>query len=298
MSKRVDNRITVLLPINDDRFLAQTLQSINQQTLGGEQVNLLAVVDGGARVQDIQKMMLSNITKLSWKVIETANTGIVGTLNTGLNYSDTEFVARIDQDDLMFSNRLEIQLDYLQKNPEILCVGGQIELIDQFGLHLGFSYFPTSQWLISKTITLTSPMAHPSVMFRRTDVLALGGYRSNLPEDWDLWLRLYEAGKISNLDSLLVRYRVHPNQLSRTKLYQSETARQLIQISRSLRADGEIDKPSVDQPVENWIRENSKLVSGRARKDTFAIKLWIIVRKIESLLLLGKHKDSRRASDY
>jgi glycosyltransferase involved in cell wall biosynthesis len=298
MSKREDNRITVLLPINDDRFLAQTLQSINQQTLGGEHVNLLAVVDGGARVQDIQKMMLSNITKLSWKVIETANTGIVGTLNTGLNYSDTEFVARIDQDDLMFSNRLEIQLDYLQKNPEILCVGGQIELIDQFGAHLGFSYFPKSQWLISKTITLTSPMAHPSVMFRRTDVLALGGYRSNLPEDWDLWLRLYEAGKISNLDSLLVRYRVHPNQLSRTKLYQSETARQLIQISRSLRANGEIDKPSVDLPVENWIRENSKLINGRARKTTFAIKLWIIVRKIESLLLHGKHKDSRRASDY
>ena len=298
MSKREDNRITVLLPINDDRFLAQTLQSINQQTLGGEHVNLLAVVDSGARVQDIKKMMLSNITKLSWKVIETANTGIVGTLNTGLNYSDTEFVARIDQDDLMFSNRLEIQLDYLQKNPEILCVGGQIELIDQFGVHLGFSYFPKSQWLISKTITLTSPMAHPSVMFRRTDVLALGGYRSNLPEDWDLWLRLYEAGKISNLDSLLVRYRVHPNQLSRTKLYQSETARQLIQISRSLRANGEIDKPSVDLPVENWIRENSKLINGRARKKTFAIKLWIIVRKIESLLLHGKHKDSRRASDY
>jgi glycosyltransferase involved in cell wall biosynthesis len=298
MSKREDNRITVLLPINDDRFLAQTLQSINQQTLGGEHFNLLAVVDSGARVQDIQKMMLSNITKLSWKVIETANTGIVGTLNTGLNYSETEFVARIDQDDLMFSNRLEIQLDYLQKNPEILCVGGQIELIDQFGVHLGFSYFPKSQWLISKTITLTSPMAHPSVMFRRTDVLALGGSRSTLPEDWDLWLRLYEAGKISNLDRLLVRYRVHPNQLSRTKLYQSETARQLIQISRSLRENGEIDKPSVDLPVENWIRENSKLINGRARKDTFVIKLWIIARKLESLLLHGKHKYSRRASDY
>ena len=205
MSNREDNKITVLLPINDDRFLAQTLQSINEQTLCGEHINLLAVVDIGVQVHDIQKMMLSNITKLSWKVIKTANTGIVGTLNTGLNYSDTEFIARIDQDDLMLSNRLEIQLEYLQKNPEILCVGGQIELIDQFGAHLGFSYFPKSQWLISKTITLTSPMAHPSVMFRRVDVLGLGGYRSNLPEDWDLWLRLYEAGKISNLDNLLVR---------------------------------------------------------------------------------------------
>ena len=79
MSNREDNRVSVLLPINDDRYLAQTLQSINQQTLCGERINLLAVVDGGARVQDIQKMMLANITKLSWKVIETANTGIVGT---------------------------------------------------------------------------------------------------------------------------------------------------------------------------------------------------------------------------
>lgn len=298
MSNREDNKITVLLPINDDRFLAQTLQSINEQTLCGEHINLLAVVDIGVQVHDIQKMMLSNITKLSWKVIKTANTGIVGTLNTGLNYSDTEFIARIDQDDLMLSNRLEIQLEYLQKNPEILCVGGQIELIDQFGAHLGFSYFPKSQWLISKTITLTSPMAHPSVMFRRVDVLGLGGYRSNLPEDWDLWLRLYEAGKISNLDNLLVRYRVHPNQLSRTKLYQSQTARQLIQISRSLRAKGEIDKPNADLPVEEWIQENSKLTNRRATEDTFAIKLWIIVRKIGSLLLLGKHKYSRRASDH
>ena len=297
MSNREDNKVTVLLPINDDRYLAQTLQSINQQTLCGERINLLAVVDGGARVRDIQKMMLSNITKLPWKVIETANTGIVGTLNTGLNYSDTEFIARIDQDDLMFSNRLEIQLNYLQKNPEILCVGGQIELIDQFGVHLGFSYFPKSQWLISKTITLTSPMAHPSVMFRRRDIIALGGYRSNLPEDWDLWLRLYETGKISNLDSLLVKYRVHPNQLSRTKLYQSETARQLIRISRSLRANGEIDQPSIDLPVESWIRENSKLINSRATIETFKIKLWIIVRKIESLLLRGKYRYSWRSND-
>lgn len=297
MSNKQDNKVTVLLPINDDRFLAQTLQSINQQTLCGEYINLLAVVDGDARIRDIQKMMLSNITNLSWKVIETASTGIVGTLNTGLNYTDTEFVARIDQDDLMFSNRLEIQLDYLQKNPEILCVGGQLELIDQFGVHLGFSYFPKSQWLISKTITLTSPMAHPSVMFRRRDVIALGGYRSNLPEDWDLWLRLYEAGKISNLDSLLVRYRVHPNQLSRTKLYQSETARQLIRISRSLRANGESDKPSLDLTVESWIQENSKLINRWPTIDTFEIKLWIIVRKIESLLLRGKYRYTWRASD-
>jgi glycosyltransferase involved in cell wall biosynthesis len=295
--KKENNMVTVLLPINDDRFLAQTLQSIDRQTLGREHINLLAVVDGGARVRDIQKMMHSNITKLSWKVIEAANTGIVGALNTGLNYSDTEFIARIDQDDLMFSNRLEIQLNYLRKNPEILCVGGQLELIDQSGVHLGFSYFPKSQWLISKTITLTSPMAHPSVMFRRTDVLALGGYRSNLPEDWDLWLRLYETGKISNLDSLLVKYRIHPNQLSRTKLYQSETARQLIRISRTLRANGEIDKPSRDLPVESWIRENSKLINKRTARDTFENKLWIIVRKIESLLLGGKYRYSRRASD-
>jgi glycosyltransferase involved in cell wall biosynthesis len=297
MSNKEKNLITILLPINSDRFLAQTLESINEQSLSSDQFNLIAVLDGSVQKVGIQQLLRSHLTKTSYKVVTTPKSGIVEALNTGLKYSNAEFIARIDQDDVMSSNRLQIQLRYLQDNPEVLGVGGQLELIDEDGAHIGFSYFPKSQWLISKTICLTSPMAHPSVMFRRAEVMALGAYRNHLPEDWDLWLRLHEAGKISNVGNVLVKYRIHPSQLSRTKLYQAETARQLVSISRTLRANGDVDHPQVNDTTERWIHEHGELLRSRTNQDAIKMTLWILVRKLKSLLLLSKVSDWGRKSE-
>jgi glycosyltransferase involved in cell wall biosynthesis len=293
MSRNEKSTITVLLPINNERFLNQTLKSINQQSMSGDQINLLAVVDRGVQKQKIQSMLRSQITEMPWEVIETAETGIVGTLNTGLKHSSTEYIARIDEDDLMFHNRLKIQFDYLEKNRDVLCVGGQIELIDERGVHLGFSYFPKSQWLIAKTIGITTPMAHPSVMYRRSEVVQLGGYRKNLPEDWDLWLRLHEAGKISNLKQVIVKYRIHPHQLSRTKLYQTETARQLLGISRTLRSKGAIDEPQDNQTTRLWIQQNKELLSYEKIQDKLKVKLWVYIKQANSLLLRVHQKSQK-----
>jgi glycosyltransferase involved in cell wall biosynthesis len=297
MSSNDKNRVTILLPLNDSRFLVETLRSINQQSVRGDLANLLVVIDGPMQKTDIQRILDSHITELPWRVIKTENTGIVGALNTGIKYSDTEFIARIDQDDLMVKNRIEIQLNFLRENPKVVCVGGQLELIDEFGFNIGFSFFPKSQWLISKTIELASPMAHPAVMFRRLEVVAVGGYRKNCPEDWDLWLRLHETGKISNVSEILVKYRVHQNQLSRTNLYNIETARQLVRISRILRENGNIDLPHANQTIASWIQENRELLVNPKVVDSLKIKLWVYVWKVNSLMLRAKQIIDGESSD-
>jgi hypothetical protein len=63
-----------------------------------------------------------------------------------------------------------------------------------------------------------SPLAHPSVMFRRPAILALGGYRDRgWPEDYDLWLRAAERGlRFAKVDRVLLAWRDAGKRLSRT----------------------------------------------------------------------------------
>lgn len=71
---------------------------------------------------------------------------------------------------------------------------------------------------IATEIYVESPFVHPSVMFRRSHVLELGGYRpGDFPEDYDLWLRLHRAGRImGKLPEILLDWRESPQRLSRT----------------------------------------------------------------------------------
>ena len=70
---------------------------------------------------------------------------------------------------------------------------------------------------------------HPSVMFRREVVKAIGGYdaRMDRSEDYDLWLRLLAVGDLDNVREPLIRLREHPGQLSRRYKLRLDSLRSL-----------------------------------------------------------------------
>ena len=279
MSYRDKSLITVLLPVADDKYLEATLKSIEEQSLPDELFDLLVVNDGMSG-DLINKVVNRAYSKLNVKIIDSDKHGIVGALNTGLVHCNTKYIARIDQDDLMLKDRLKIQLEYLEANKQVLCVGGQLQLIDDKDNSIGFSYYPKSSWLIKKSSYLSSPMAHPAVMFRRNSVMSIGGYREGIPEDWDLWMRLLETGRIENLDKVIIKYRIHGNQLSRTKMYQSNSARRLIRISANLRIIGAKDCPEAGEEPEIWMQRN--ILLGQANSDSWKLLLWQVIRMLNS----------------
>jgi len=165
------------------------------------------------------------------QVVESDSPGIVSALNLGLKICKGEYIARIDEDDLVYPNRFMKQLKYLETHLGTVAVGGSLTLIDQNGIQIGMKAYPIKDASIRKRMYDRSPMAHPGAMILASAIQEVDGYRMGVPEDWDLWLRLSRIGKIHNLRRPVIAYRQHPDQLSKTSLYRSTNARKLIFLS-------------------------------------------------------------------
>lgn len=140
--------------------------------------------------------------------------GFVESLNEGLKCAKGSFIARMDGDDLALSERIDKEVDYLLKNPDIAVVGGQMDIMDEGGTVVSHRSYPTGGlklWLFS---CARNPLAHPTIMMRR-DIVDKG-YRYNenlkMSEDLDFWLRLINDGyKVANLSDTVLRFRVQSN---------------------------------------------------------------------------------------
>jgi glycosyltransferase involved in cell wall biosynthesis len=143
------------------------------------------------------------------------NIGLVWRLNKIINLANGHYLDRMDSDDVMHEERLQKQYKYLQENPEVDILGGQI-------------FIPTWTTTTAHPPIITKSFAahstwfinHPTVMFKKDRIISIGAYKDTpeyFAEDYDLWLRaLTEGLQIHNLHDIIVYYRVHENNLSKT----------------------------------------------------------------------------------
>ena len=250
-------RVSVLIPCHSLTYLEKSIQSIAAQSMPANEFEVILVADRIKR-KDVEIFLKSSI--LNYQIYESNKPGIVNALNLGLAKSKSIYVARMDEDDLMEPNRLTQQCSFLDLNPECIVVGGQLKLINENGEIFGVSRFQNK---VVRRVDLLrrSPIAHPAAMFRREMVLNIGGYRENLPEDWDLWVRLSQQGGIANLSSYVLRYRIHDNQLSRSKMYKHATSRLMIGTSLYARENGLLDSPTEVIGINGWSAETGKALS-------------------------------------
>jgi len=152
-----------------------------------------------------------------------ARRGLVDTLNAGLAHCRGQFVARMDADDLMRRDRLARQAEFLRECPWLAGAGCHVRLFPRTALTAGRRAYEA--WLnslrtekeIRRDAFVECPLAHPALMVRR-EVLSCFGYRDTAwPEDYDLVLRLLEAGHdLGVVPRRLVMWRDRPDRLSRT----------------------------------------------------------------------------------
>jgi len=157
--------------------------------------------------------------------------GFVPSLNMGLKQAKGKYIARMDCDDCSLPQRIEKEVDYLEKHPRISVVGGQIDIInknDEVISHRCYPSYGIKLWLFS---CFRSPFAHPAVMMRRTVIDDGFTYNEGLKmsEDLDLWLRLMNKGyKFANLKDTVLRYRVQENfNKKRTDIKQRKSTAQV-----------------------------------------------------------------------
>ena len=214
--------VSVLLPCyNAAETLPEALESLARQTLADFEI--VAVDDGSSdETPAILDAWAARDGRLRRLTIE--HGGIIAALNAGLSACRAPCVARMDADDRCHSERLERQAAFLAPHQDIGLVSCRVAGVRAGQVRQGFRVY--LDWLndllsddqIRSEIFVESPLPHPSVMFRREIVLALGGYQDHgWAEDYDLWLRLYLAGvRFAKLPEVLLEWREHPARLTRT----------------------------------------------------------------------------------
>jgi glycosyltransferase involved in cell wall biosynthesis len=215
--------VTVLMPVyNADRFVAQTLDSILAQTF--RDFEFLIINDGST---DRSLEILEDYARRDGRIrlVSRPNTGYVAALNEGLALARGEFIARIDADDLADPRRLELQVARMRQEPQLVALGSNAYAMDEDGRMLGDYAVPlTHEEIEANHLRGSSTIHHPAVMLRPEAVMRVGGYRRELMpcEDFDLWMRLGEVGRLANLPEKLLTKRLFVGSAVATNLANQE----------------------------------------------------------------------------
>lgn len=209
--------ISVVMPVyNGEKFLKEAIDSVLAQTFGNFE---FIIADDGST--DDTPQIIAGYKDKRIKYFRNEH-DYIQTLNTAMKMAQAPFIARMDADDRMMPQRLQIQYDYLLANSQIDVCGSWFQT---FGESESCLYKVMSEPEEIKVALLTmNPVAHPTVMMRRScieELLAVdpvGPYRPTYiyAEDYFLWCELSAMGhSISNIQQCLLEYRFSDKQVTR-----------------------------------------------------------------------------------
>ncbi len=203
-----------MVVFNEEQFIGEAIQSILDQTYTHFE---LIIVDDGSTDNTPSVIQYFSDPRIQF-IISEKNNGVVHARNAALNISKGDYIAVLDADDIALSDRLEVEVNFLERNPEFGLVGGRSELIDENGeylnKHQSLSLTPdeTKVHLLFKNC-----FTHSTIMYRRKD---LTKYNFNDVfikgcEDYDVIVKIASKMKVKNLPIVLCKYRVHKNNISK-----------------------------------------------------------------------------------
>jgi O104-antigen biosynthesis beta-1,3-galactosyltransferase len=183
----------------------QCLDSIVAQTLPVEE--LIVVEDGplGAELKAVIAEYSETLPITSLPL--PSQSGLGAALRAGLDLCHGEYVARMDTDDISVPERFQKQVAFLKGHPNVHVVGGAIAEFDRdWRTPQAVRTLPQETQAIARYARYRNPLNHMTVMFRRAEVMAVGGYQSCAGfEDYYLWVRmLLEGYNLENMAELLV----------------------------------------------------------------------------------------------
>ena len=204
------NSLSILMPTyNCAPFIESAIKSILNQTF--KEFEFLIIDDGS---YDETSEIVSRFKDSRIKYFLRKHFGFSNAANFGLNLANNEYIARMDADDLALPERLQVQVDFLNKHPEYDVISCWYALFSKKNI----SYLvktPISHNNIIDRLALHSDICHPGVVFSKRTIHTLGGYKNKTREDYDLWLRIKDKVKFYNIPEVLMLLRDRADSLSR-----------------------------------------------------------------------------------
>ena len=208
---RIISSYSVLMSVykaEDPQYLAESIHSIMTQTIPPQEFVLVCDGPLTADLENVIKMYTREFPNLIHIIRLKENHGLGIALNEGLHACQNEWIVRMDSDDIAFANRCEKQIKFAQENG----LDVSSAWVKEFGKDrrvTGRRKVPDSHQEIETYAHKRNPMNHPCVVYRKSQLIRVGGYR-DFPkfEDYDLWVRLLQNGaKMGNIQEPLLYMR-------------------------------------------------------------------------------------------
>jgi glycosyltransferase domain-containing protein len=191
----------IIATYNRDQYIKKAIDSVLIQTFK----NLEIIVVDDSSNEETRKL----ISKLSEKeprifyIKNEKRLGFVKSLNKGIELAKGKYIARLDDDDYWSDpQKLEKQINFLEKNPDYILTGGGVIVINEEGRELRRCLCPETDKEIREAMLFNCPFWHSTVVFKKDAWEKAGKYNDKVEfsDDWDLWLRMgkYKLGKFYN----------------------------------------------------------------------------------------------------
>ncbi len=214
--------VSVLMPAyNAERYISQSIESILNQSYKEFIFIILddASTDGTLNIIKKYEKADNRIRVIQNK----KNSYIAACRNTLILSAKTKYIAWQDADDISMPDRLKVQVDYMEHNPDVGIVGGYIEFFDEKG-NKSLRTYEKEDRKIRKNVFKFSPVAQPTAMIRKECFDQIGLYNLKYPpaEDIDISFRIGTKYKFANLQQVLLKYRESESSATYKKLRKME----------------------------------------------------------------------------
>lgn len=200
--------ISVLMPVYNtkEEYLRTSIESILNQTF--TDFEFIIVNDGSTN--NAEEVILSYKDNRI-KYVKQENQGIVGALNNAWSKASGKYIARMDSDDIAYPERFAKQVNFLEENPEYSLVGSWAKIIPSNNV------IKLPQDIKVMDLLADCMFIHPSIMFNKADFEKFNlQYETGFEyaEDYCLYANAVKYLKITNLQEVLLNYRVYPENSS------------------------------------------------------------------------------------
>jgi glycosyltransferase involved in cell wall biosynthesis len=278
--------VSVLLPVyNAELFLKEAIESIINQSYS----NFEFIIINDGSTDNSENIILSfNDPRIRYIKNDT-NIKLIATLNKGIALSNGEYIIRMDADDISLPNRIDEQVIFMNSHPDVGVCGTFIKVLGGDKNEKIVS-FETEHDAIQFKLFFSNYMTHSSVIIRKSiikdNVLSYKNYLH--AEDYKLWVDISRVSKLHILPKVLLKYRIHENNISILEINQQAIISKQIRIEQIDELDVDYSSKEIDvyeeflrgvtafklEEIETLFLFFKKLINANNSKKTFSTSLF------------------------
>ena len=295
-------KVSVIMSVYNTKaeYLSAAIESILKQTLNEFEFIIINDASDSETVEVLNRYHDSRIVRINNDV----NIGLTASLNEGLIVAKGKYIARMDADDISYQNRLMAQYNYMEKHPEVAVLGGWVKCENHICKYQGHA---SSEWRKVRMLIENVGICHPSA-FIRTSFLREYHLMYNesikKAQDYDLWTKCLEHGKMAVYPKVVLEYRIHQGQISVNSSDEQEKAKEQIRTRLLYQILDNVSNDELDQflnldtiflsaeELENFF---DRICEENKKKNR--VNVWILKRELTFIwfkILIGKYKVHRK----